>query len=150
MLEIFVGRQPIYNRQLKVVGYELLFRSHETDHAEFIDGDRATSQVMLDSFMEIGLERLVRVGRRELEELLIVRPRWFVRAVTGDRASLSTELGVLAAAGGYTDSGLFSPGLQVCEPVCPLPGIQHLAPTTLARELLPGPTFCVHLRAGDT
>ena len=62
MLEAFVGRQPIYNRQLKVVGYELLFRAYETDHAEFVDGDRATSQVMLDTFMEIGLERLAGDG----------------------------------------------------------------------------------------
>lgn len=62
MLEIFVGRQPIYDRQLKVVGYELLFRSYEADHAEFVDGDRATSQVILNTFTEIGLERLVGNG----------------------------------------------------------------------------------------
>lgn len=62
MLEIFVGRQPIYNRQLKVVGYELLFRSYEADHAEFVDGDRATSQVILNTFTEIGVERLVGHG----------------------------------------------------------------------------------------
>lgn len=62
MPEIFVGRQPIYDRQLKVVGYELLFRSYEGDHAEFLDGDLATSQVILNTFTEIGLERLVGNG----------------------------------------------------------------------------------------
>ena len=28
MTEVFVGRQPIFDRRLKVFGYELLFRSH--------------------------------------------------------------------------------------------------------------------------
>ena len=62
MPEIFVGRQPIYNRQLKVVGYELLFRSCETEPQGIADGDGATSQVMLNTFTEIGLERLVGNG----------------------------------------------------------------------------------------
>ena len=62
MLEVFVGRQPIYNRQLKVIGYELLFRSYSGGTAEFLDGDSATSQVILNTFMEIGLEQLVGSG----------------------------------------------------------------------------------------
>jgi EAL and modified HD-GYP domain-containing signal transduction protein len=62
MIEIFVGRQPIYNPQLKVVGYELLFRSYDKGTSDVIDGDRATSQVILNTFMEIGLERLVEDG----------------------------------------------------------------------------------------
>ena len=62
MLDVFVGRQPIYDRRLNVIGYELLFRSHDADRAEFADGDRATSQVILNTFMEIGLERLVGNG----------------------------------------------------------------------------------------
>lgn len=59
MLDIFVGRQPIFNRQLNVVGYELLFREFETEKAAVVDGDLATSQVILNTFMEIGLDQLV-------------------------------------------------------------------------------------------
>jgi EAL and modified HD-GYP domain-containing signal transduction protein len=62
MLDVFVGRQPIFDRELDVIGYELLFRSHDTDKAEFVDGDRATSDVILNTFMEIGLDRLAGDG----------------------------------------------------------------------------------------
>ena len=63
MLEVFVGRQPIFDRQLNIFGYELLFRKYETDtKADIMDGDQATSQVILNTFMEIGLERLVGDG----------------------------------------------------------------------------------------
>ncbi len=59
MLEAFVGRQPIYDRQLKVIGYELLFRSYKAGDAQFLNGDQATPEVVLNTFMEIGLEQLV-------------------------------------------------------------------------------------------
>jgi EAL and modified HD-GYP domain-containing signal transduction protein len=59
MLDVFVGRQAIYNRQLEVFAYELLFRSGVNNYAVIDDGDRATSQVILNTFMEIGLEKIV-------------------------------------------------------------------------------------------
>jgi EAL and modified HD-GYP domain-containing signal transduction protein len=59
MLDVFVGRQPIYDRQLDVFAYELLFRSGEVNQAGVLDGDQATSQVILNTFMEIGLETIV-------------------------------------------------------------------------------------------
>ncbi|NOZ05950.1 MAG: HDOD domain-containing protein [Chloroflexi bacterium] len=62
MLDIFVGRQPIFNRRLNVVGYELLFRKFGASEANVVDGDLATSQVILNTFMEIGLDRLVGDG----------------------------------------------------------------------------------------
>ncbi|MCW8983272.1 MAG: HDOD domain-containing protein [Gammaproteobacteria bacterium] len=56
----FIGRQPIFDRQQKVIGYELLYRTEETpDRASFDNGDKATSQVIINSIMDIGLERLV-------------------------------------------------------------------------------------------
>ena len=58
-LDIFVGRQPIFDRYLRVIGYELLYRSFGANRALFIDGDRATSQVILNSFAEIGIEEIV-------------------------------------------------------------------------------------------
>ena len=55
----FIGRQPIYDRALNVFGYELLYRDNGLNAANFADGDLATSQVIVNTFMEIGLERLV-------------------------------------------------------------------------------------------
>ncbi|MFP4184149.1 MAG: EAL and HDOD domain-containing protein [Halorhodospira sp.] len=56
MTEIFLARQPIFNRELQVCGYELLYRRGHSERAEFVDGDAATSTVILNTFMEIGLE----------------------------------------------------------------------------------------------
>ncbi|WP_127474575.1 EAL and HDOD domain-containing protein [Sulfurivermis fontis] len=58
MDEIFVGRQPIYNRKLEVVGYELLYRSSLHNQAQFLDGDQATGEVILNAFLELGLENI--------------------------------------------------------------------------------------------
>ena len=63
MPDIFVGRQPIFDRQLEVVAYELLFRSGDVNWATISDGEYATSQVVHDAFMEIGLESLVGAKR---------------------------------------------------------------------------------------
>ncbi len=59
MSQCFIARQPIYNHKLDVHGYELLFRASDSDHAEFTDGERATSQLLINALMEIGLPRLV-------------------------------------------------------------------------------------------
>lgn len=59
MGDFFVGRQPIFDRQLKVVGYELLYRSFKTNVAIIKDGDYATSEVVMNTFAEIGLQRMV-------------------------------------------------------------------------------------------
>ena len=59
MAEVLIGRQPIYDRDLRVFGYELLFRSAGADQAAIVDGERATSDVVLNALVEIGLDRLV-------------------------------------------------------------------------------------------
>lgn len=59
MQDIFIGRQPIFNRNLEVYAYELLFRSGIQNHAGSFDGDQATSQVIVNAFIEMGLEQLV-------------------------------------------------------------------------------------------
>ncbi|MEM7308776.1 MAG: HDOD domain-containing protein [Planctomycetota bacterium] len=59
MQDFYVGRQPIYGRNLDVYAYELLFRSGDLDYADFAEGDRATSLVILNAFTEIGLDRVV-------------------------------------------------------------------------------------------
>jgi len=57
--DIFVGRQPIYGRRLELYAYELLYRGGDVDYADFTEGDRATSEVLLSTFSEFGLERIV-------------------------------------------------------------------------------------------
>ena len=57
--DVFVGRQPIYSRRLELYAYELLYRGDDVDYADFSEGDRATSQVLLNTFTEFGLERVV-------------------------------------------------------------------------------------------
>ncbi|MCW8934775.1 MAG: HDOD domain-containing protein [Gammaproteobacteria bacterium] len=59
MAEIFVGRQPIYTRDLDVYAYELMSHSTKDESGESIEGDMATSQVIINAFMEIGIDKLV-------------------------------------------------------------------------------------------
>jgi c-di-GMP phosphodiesterase len=60
MSEVFVARQPIFDRRLQVVGYELLFRgSGDAVLAGVVDDETATATVLLNSFTEIGLEQIV-------------------------------------------------------------------------------------------
>lgn len=59
MQDIYIGRQPIFDRNLDVFAYELLFRSGMQNHAGEFDGDQATSRVIVNAFIEIGLDRIV-------------------------------------------------------------------------------------------
>jgi c-di-GMP phosphodiesterase len=59
MTEVFVARQPIFTRTLQVAGYELLFRGSDASEALVADPEGATASVLLNTFTEIGLERLV-------------------------------------------------------------------------------------------
>lgn len=63
MARVHVGRQPIFDRELDVLGYELLFRSSEDATSASEMGDMATTKVIVNTFTEFGLERLV--GRRQ-------------------------------------------------------------------------------------
>jgi len=56
--DIYVGRQPIFNVDLEVYAYELLFRGGNTSQANVIDGNHATSTVIINTFLEIGLENI--------------------------------------------------------------------------------------------
>jgi EAL and modified HD-GYP domain-containing signal transduction protein len=44
---------------MAVLGYELLFRDSAVDRAIFSDGDQATAEVILNTFMDIGLDEVV-------------------------------------------------------------------------------------------
>jgi EAL and modified HD-GYP domain-containing signal transduction protein len=59
MAEVYVARQPIFNAALEVAGYELLFRGGADPEALVVNAEGATATVVLNSFTEIGLERIV-------------------------------------------------------------------------------------------
>ncbi len=51
--QILMARQPIFDRQLKVIAYELLYRSDNDDEGDFLDGEQATSEVLLNTYTSI-------------------------------------------------------------------------------------------------
>jgi EAL and modified HD-GYP domain-containing signal transduction protein len=59
MERILVSRQPIFGSDMSKLGYELLFRNSDEDRASFSDGDQATAEVIVNTFMEIGLDEMV-------------------------------------------------------------------------------------------
>ena len=59
MPKIAIGRQPIFDKELNTVAYELLFRDCDgQNRAKITDGDQATSEVILTAFTEIGINNL--------------------------------------------------------------------------------------------
>jgi EAL and modified HD-GYP domain-containing signal transduction protein len=57
--DVFVGRQPILGPNLKTIGYEVLYRNCEVDSATFSDEGIATAHVLLNTYLDIGLEHVV-------------------------------------------------------------------------------------------
>lgn len=57
-MDIYVARQPIFDKKRKVSAYELLFRHSMENYMPKVDGDQATSSVLSSSFLNLGLESL--------------------------------------------------------------------------------------------
>lgn len=62
-MEIFLVRQPIFDRQQAVVGYELLYRADPAGDVVEDDGYQAESARIINSFMSVGIEPLTRSKR---------------------------------------------------------------------------------------
>lgn len=60
MMDFYVARQPIFDRQQAVYGYELLYRSNLINCCTEQNGEKATAAVMVNSFMNMGLDTVVR------------------------------------------------------------------------------------------
>lgn len=59
VIDVFVGRQPILDKNLDIFGYELLFRNGKAPNsAEILEPDSATAQVMMSALGDIGLKDL--------------------------------------------------------------------------------------------
>ncbi len=57
-MDVFVARQPIFNRKRKVYAYELLFRSGMSNGFPGLDGNTATSSLLSSSFFTVGIEKI--------------------------------------------------------------------------------------------
>lgn len=57
-MDIYVARQPIFDLNEKTVAYELLYRSSAVNTYQHTDGDQATTDVIVNSFLNIGVKDL--------------------------------------------------------------------------------------------
>ena len=54
--QLFLGRQPILDRDQNLFAYELLFRNGSRNFADVTDGVQATATVIVNAFAELGVE----------------------------------------------------------------------------------------------
>ncbi|WP_068985988.1 MULTISPECIES: EAL and HDOD domain-containing protein [Lysinibacillus] len=59
-MEVFIGRQPIFNLHEQIVAYELLYRSKNVNTFPKVDPDAATIDVLVNSFLSIGIEEVTK------------------------------------------------------------------------------------------
>lgn len=76
-MNVFIARQPIFDAASDVFGYELLYRSSlESEVADSSDTERMSVDVVVQSFLELGLESITR-GRTGFinfgREMLVAR-----------------------------------------------------------------------------
>jgi EAL and modified HD-GYP domain-containing signal transduction protein len=57
-MNLYIARQPIFDRNRKVFGYELLFRQGENNCFAGIDDDIATAEVIYNSFLVFGIDNI--------------------------------------------------------------------------------------------
>ena len=58
-MDVYIARQPIFNRQMRVYGYELLYRKSQNNFYEGTDDDEATVSLINNTFLVFGLGELV-------------------------------------------------------------------------------------------
>jgi c-di-GMP-related signal transduction protein len=57
-MDIYLARQPIFNKKKKICAYELLFRDGPSNAFPNIDGDTASSKLLANSFFSMGIESI--------------------------------------------------------------------------------------------
>lgn len=73
--DIFIGRQPIFDRNGKCVSYELLYRStYESSEAVFSNNANATARVIINLIHNIGLSSILgnKIGYINVDEQIIL------------------------------------------------------------------------------
>jgi EAL and modified HD-GYP domain-containing signal transduction protein len=59
LIDAYVGRQPIFDRNMRLFAYELLYRSSTTNAAGTFDPTVATSSVLVSSLVDIDVSRIL-------------------------------------------------------------------------------------------
>ena len=59
LVDAFVGRQPIFDRDWSLYAYEVLYRSGSDNRAQFTNASAATSQVLVGTFIDIDIEKIL-------------------------------------------------------------------------------------------
>ncbi len=59
-MQFFLARQPIFDARMRVQAYELLYRASEANVFSGIDGSTASSEVIVNSILLIGMDSLTR------------------------------------------------------------------------------------------
>lgn len=111
MHDAFVGRQPIFDRNIKVYAYELLYRHGFVNHAVIDDDDAASSTVLVNLLLEIGLNSLVGEHKAfcnftrgfllEEKDLTFAADQLVIEVLE----SVEAEDDIVAAVQGYADRG---------------------------------------------
>jgi len=57
-MDVHIGRQPIFDRNNAIFGYELLFRQSSANHFVPMDDDLATAELIYNSFLVFGIDNL--------------------------------------------------------------------------------------------
>lgn len=57
-MDIFIARQPIFDAKNRTIGYELLFRRGTNNVYDSNDGDKATLDVLKNSFYILGIDKV--------------------------------------------------------------------------------------------
>lgn len=73
-MDIYIARQPIFDKNQRVVSYEMLFRSNKHNFYNSVDGNEATCNVISNTFLTIGIDKLTggkKVFINFTEELLL-------------------------------------------------------------------------------
>jgi len=73
--DIFIGRQPIFDKEGKCISYELLYRSsHEASEALFSNNANATARVIINLIHNIGLSSIIgnKIGYINVDEEIIL------------------------------------------------------------------------------
>lgn len=60
MMDIFLGRQPIFDLEEQITAYELLYRNTEKNSFPQVDSDRATLDVLINTFVSMGVEEVTK------------------------------------------------------------------------------------------
>ena len=57
-MDVYIARQPIFDRKLAVFGYELLYRRSMNNFYEGVDGNQATRDLIYNAFFVMQIDDL--------------------------------------------------------------------------------------------